>query len=95
MVQSIVGNGRKHYRTSSSGQRHDHARHPSCIALAPGQASDKAVVAGLNEGLPSGCYLVADRGHDARAIIEQVEAIGGRAHIYNSSFPVAPCALLR
>jgi len=38
-------------------------------------------VAELIKGLPPGRDLVADRGYDARAIIEQVEAIGGRAHI--------------
>lgn len=54
---------------------------PIRIALAPGQASDKAAVAVLIEGLPPGRDLIADRGYDARAIIEQVKAIGGRAHI--------------
>ncbi len=29
MVRSIRWNGRKHYGTSSSWQRHDHARYPS------------------------------------------------------------------
>ncbi len=38
-------------------------------------------MAELIKGLPPGRDLVADRGYDARAIIEQVEAIGGRAHI--------------
>ena len=54
---------------------------PVRIRLAPGQASDKAAVAALIEGLPPGRDLVADRGYDARAIIDQVAAIGGRAHI--------------
>jgi len=50
------------------------------IVLLPGQASDKAAVPALIEGMAGG-DLVADRGYDARAILHLVEAAGGRAHI--------------
>jgi transposase len=32
-------------------------------------------------GVASGRDLIADRGYDARAILDQIAAIGGRAHI--------------
>jgi transposase len=49
--------------------------------LLPGQASDKAAVPALIEGMPGGGDLVGDRGYDARAVLDLVEAAGGRAHI--------------
>ena len=49
--------------------------------LLPGQASDKAAVAALVEGLPDGTDVVGDRGYDARPVIDLVEAAGGEAHI--------------
>jgi transposase len=54
---------------------------PVRIVLARGQASDKAVVPALIEGLAPGRDLVADRGHDARAVLDLVAQNGGRAHI--------------
>ena len=54
---------------------------PIRILLSPGQASDKAAVPELIAGIAPGRDLVADRGYDARAILEQVAAAGGRAHI--------------
>jgi transposase len=54
---------------------------PIRILLSPGQASDKAAVPQLIAGVAPGRDLVADRGYDARAILAQVEAIGGQAHI--------------
>jgi transposase len=54
---------------------------PLRILLSPGQASDKAAVPELIVGIAPGRDLVADRGYDARAIIDQVTAIGGRPHI--------------
>ena len=54
---------------------------PLRILLSPGQASDKAAVPELIVGVASGRDLVADRGYDARAILDQIAAIGGRAHI--------------
>ena len=54
---------------------------PIRIVLSAGQASDKAAVAELIEGLPPAQALVADRGYDAQAIIDLVRARGGRAHI--------------
>ena len=53
---------------------------PVRIVLLPGQASDKAAAPALIEGMPAS-DLVADRGYDARAIIDLVAAAGGRAHI--------------
>ena len=49
--------------------------------LSAGQASDKAAVEALIDGLKPARALVADRGYDARAVIDMVEARGGRAHI--------------
>lgn len=54
---------------------------PLRLVLSAGQASDKAAVADLIEGLPPAKALVADRGYDAKAIIELVAARGGCAHI--------------
>ena len=54
---------------------------PLRIVLSAGQASDKAAVAALLDGLPPARALVADRGYDARAIIELVRQHGGEAHI--------------
>jgi len=49
--------------------------------LSAGQASDKAAVAALLDGLPPANALVADRGYDAKAIVEMVRRHGGEAHI--------------
>ena len=49
--------------------------------LSAGQASDKAAVAALIEGLPPARALIADRGYDAQAIIDMVRQTGGEAHI--------------
>ena len=54
---------------------------PLRIVLSAGQASDKAAVEALIDGLKPAKALVADRGYDARAVIEMVETRGGRAHI--------------
>jgi transposase len=54
---------------------------PVRIVLSQGQSSDKTVAPALIEGLTPGRDLVADRGYDARALIELVESRGGRAHI--------------
>lgn len=54
---------------------------PLRIVLSAGQASDKAAVEALIEGLKPARALVADRGYDARAVIDLVAAHGGRAHI--------------
>ena len=51
------------------------------IVLSQGQSSDKTIAPILIERLKPGRDLVADRGYDARAIIELVESNGGRAHI--------------
>jgi transposase len=54
---------------------------PLWIVLSAGQASDKAAVAALIDGLPPARALVADRGYDAQAIIDMVRLSGGEAHI--------------
>lgn len=54
---------------------------PLRIVLSAGQASDKAAVEALIDGLKPAQALVADRGYDARAVIDLVAARGGRAHI--------------
>ena len=54
---------------------------PLRIVLSAGQASDKAAVAALLQGLPPARALVADRGYDARAIVEMVRQHGGEADI--------------
>jgi transposase len=59
----------------------DQAGMPVRIVLSQGQSSDKTVAPILLEGLKPDRDLVADRGYDARAIIELVESRGGRAHI--------------
>jgi transposase len=59
----------------------DQAGMPVRIVLSQGQSSDKTVAPSLIEGLAPQRDLIADRGCDARAIIELVERRGGRAHI--------------
>jgi transposase len=54
---------------------------PIRIVLSQGQSSDKTIAPLLIESLAPGRDLVADRGYDARAIIDLVESRGGRAHI--------------
>ena len=54
---------------------------PIRLALSPGQASDKPVGAALIGSLKRVRHVVADRGYDARAIVEQIEAMGAIAHI--------------
>ncbi len=51
------------------------------LVLSAGRASDKVAVPALIDGLSQGGALIADRGYDARAIIDLVEATGGRPHI--------------
>ena len=54
---------------------------PLRVVLSPGQASDKAVAPALLTDLAPGRDLVADRGYDAKALLDLVAAGGGRAHI--------------
>ena len=54
---------------------------PVRIVLSQGQSSDKTVAPALLEGLAPDRDLIADRGYDARAIVDLVERRGGRAHI--------------
>ncbi|NNU81786.1 hypothetical protein HMH01_15200 [Halovulum dunhuangense] len=54
---------------------------PVAITLSPGQASDKAAVAGRLALHPRPGDVVADRGHDARAVLDLIEAHGGRGDL--------------
>lgn len=54
---------------------------PLRVIVSPGQASDKAAVPDLFDGLPPARDVVADRGYDARAILEIIEGTGARGHI--------------
>jgi transposase len=59
----------------------DQAGMPVRILLSQGQSSDKTVAPALIVGLKPRRDLVADRGYDARALLELVESRGGQAHI--------------
>lgn len=63
----------------------DEAELPIRLALSPGQASDKATGGALIASLKRVRHIVADRGYDARALVEQIEAIGTEAHIPTQS----------
>lgn len=54
---------------------------PIAITLAPGQASDKAAVPALLATRTIIGDVVADRGYDARVILEMIAQRGGRGHI--------------
>jgi transposase len=54
---------------------------PISIVLSQGQASDKTIAPLLIEQLQPGRDLIADRGYDARALVDLVARRGGRAHI--------------
>ena len=54
---------------------------PIGIVLSQGQASDKTIAPLLIEQLQPGRHLIADRGYDARALIDLVARRGGQAHI--------------
>ena len=59
----------------------DQAGMPVRIVLSQGQSSDKTVAPTVLEGLAPDRDLIADRGYDARALVDLVESRGGRAHI--------------
>ena len=54
---------------------------PVRLLLTPGQASDKAVVAALLDGLAPAADTVGDRGYDAKAILKIITEHGSRPHI--------------
>ena len=54
---------------------------PLAITLSPGQASDKAAVEALLAAHPAPGDVVADRGYDARAVLDLIATRGGRGHI--------------
>jgi transposase len=58
---------------------------PVRMVLTPGQASDKATLPILIEGLRAARDAVADRGYSARTIIELFAARGTTAHIPSQS----------
>ena len=49
--------------------------------MSPGQASDKAAAPALIASLTRTAHVVADRGYDARALVDLVAARGAVAHI--------------
>ena len=51
------------------------------LLISPGQASDKAAVAALLDGLRPATDTIADRGYDTQAILEMITAHGSRPHI--------------
>lgn len=59
----------------------DHHGLPVAITLSPGQASDKAAVGDLLAAHPAPGDVVADRGYDARAVLDLIATHGGRGHI--------------
>jgi len=54
---------------------------PVRLLISPGQASDKALVAALLDGLRPAADTVADRGYDAQAIVRMIADHGSRPHI--------------
>ena len=54
---------------------------PLRFLVSPGQASDKAGVPALLNGLAPARHTVADRGYDAKAIVEMIAGHGSEAHI--------------
>lgn len=54
---------------------------PVAVTLSAGQASDKAAVAELLAAHPAPGDVVADRGYDARAVLDLIAARGERGHI--------------
>jgi len=54
---------------------------PVKLLLSPGQVSDKAAVAALLDGLRPAQDTVADKGYDAKAILDLIIAHGSRPHI--------------
>ena len=58
---------------------------PVRVVLTPGNVSDKAAVPDLIDGLALARDLVTDKGYDARAIVDLIEARGATAHIPTQS----------
>lgn len=54
---------------------------PIRLSLSAGQASDKAAAPALIDSLKRATHVVADRGYDAMALVEQIRARGAEAHI--------------
>lgn len=54
---------------------------PVRLLISPGQASDKAAVAALLDGLRPAADTIADRGYDAEAILQLITEHGSRPHI--------------
>ncbi len=54
---------------------------PLRFLLTPGQASDKAAVAALIDGLAPARDTVSDRGYDAKAVVKLIADHGARPHI--------------
>ena len=54
---------------------------PIRLSLSAGQASDKAAAPALIDSLTRTAHVVADRGYDAMALVEQIRSRGAEAHI--------------
>ena len=59
----------------------DEAGLPIRLSLSAGQASDKAAAPALIDSLTRTAHVVADRGYDAMALVEQIRSRGAEAHI--------------
>ena len=54
---------------------------PIRLSISPGQAGDMVAAPSLIDSLTRTAHVVADRGYDAMALIERIEARGAAAHI--------------
>ena len=54
---------------------------PIRLSISAGQASDKAAAPALIDSLTRATHVVADRGYDAMALVEQIRSRGAQAHI--------------
>jgi len=59
----------------------DEAGLPIRLSITAGQASDKAAAPALIDSLTRTAHVVADRGYDAMALVNQIKARGAEAHI--------------
>jgi transposase len=54
---------------------------PIRLSLSAGQTSDKAAAPALIDSLTRTAHVVADRGYDAMALVDQIRSCGARTHI--------------
>jgi transposase len=58
---------------------------PVRLLISPGQASDMGAVPELLQGLPAPITVVADRGYDSNAVLEQIAQTGAQPNIPSRS----------